>query len=64
MSQMFGGCSSLINLNLSTFNTENVTDMNSMFSDCTSLTYINLSSFNKMFNLCITCSIDAILCLF
>ena len=43
---MFADCSSLTNLNLSNFNTQNVTDMNHMFSDCSSLTNINLSNFN------------------
>jgi len=46
MSCMFGGCSSLININLSNFNTNNATDMSGMFSGCSSLTYINLSNFN------------------
>ena len=31
MSQMFQGCSSLTTLNLSSFNTNNVTNMDSMF---------------------------------
>ena len=43
---MFWGCSSLININLSNFNTQNVTDMNSMFYKCSSLTNINLSNLN------------------
>jgi len=57
---MFSHCSSLINLNLSNFNTQNVTEMNSMFSFCSSLTNLNLSNFNTqndaymhgMFNIC------------
>ena len=43
---MFSHCSSLINLNLSNFNTQNVTNMNSMFSHCSSLKDLNLSNFN------------------
>ena len=43
---MFSGCSSLTNINLSNFNTQNVTDMRWMFSYCSSLTNINLSNFN------------------
>ena len=43
---MFFGCKSLTNLNLSNFNSENVTNMSYMFSDCNSLTNLNLSNFN------------------
>ena len=43
---MFSYCKSLINLNLSNFNTQNVTDMSYMFCDCKSLTNLNLSNFN------------------
>ena len=46
MSDMFSWCSSLININLSNFNTNNVTDMSWMFGRCLSLTNINLSNFN------------------
>ena len=57
---MFLECSSLTNLNLSNFKTQNVINMNGMFSDCSSLTNINLSNFNTqnvtdmigMFNNC------------
>ena len=45
MSEMFNCCLSLTNLNLSNFNTQNVTDMNYMFYDCYSLTNLNLSNF-------------------
>ena len=41
---MFCGCSSLTNINLSNFNTNNVNDMSYMFSGCSSLTNINLSN--------------------
>jgi len=43
---MFSNCSSLTNINLSNFNTQNVTDMSSMFLFCRDLTNINLSNFN------------------
>ena len=46
MQQMFQGCSSLTNLDLSTFNTQNVITMFNMFGGCSSLTSIDLSSFN------------------
>ena len=46
MSDMFSKCSSLINLNLSNFNTNNVTNMSYMFFNCSSLTSLNLSNFN------------------
>ena len=36
----------LTNLNLSHFNTKNVTNMNSMFSGCNSLSNIDLSNLN------------------
>lgn len=45
MENMFYYCSSLTSLDLSSFNTENVTNMGSMFCYC-SLTSLNLSSFN------------------
>ena len=37
MSAMFDGCSSLTNINLSNFNTNNVTNMSWMFNGCSSL---------------------------
>jgi surface protein len=43
---MFYECSSLTNINLSNFNTQNVTNMSWMFGGCSSLTNINLSNFN------------------
>ena len=57
---MFYFCSSLTNLDLSNFNTQNVINMESMFYNCTSLTNLNLSNFNtqnvtnmgNMFNDC------------
>ena len=41
MSVMFGGCKSLTNIDLSNFNTQNVTNMNFMFGGCNSLTNID-----------------------
>ena len=43
---MFGGCSSLTNIDLSKFNGSNVISMNDMFYECSSLKDINLSNFN------------------
>ena len=43
---LFSGCSSLININLSNFNSLNITNMSYMFYGCESLTNINLSNFN------------------
>ena len=42
MSYMFYYCNSLTNLNLSNFNTQNVTDMRSMFYECNSLIKKNI----------------------
>ena len=39
---LFYDCSSLISIDLSHFNTDNITDMNSMFDNCTILSVINL----------------------
>ena len=46
MESMFYECSSLSALDLSTFNTSNVTDMRSMFCGCSSLSTLDLSTFN------------------
>ena len=43
---MFSYCSSLTSLDLSNFNTNNVTNMGSMFYNCSSLISLNLSNFN------------------
>ena len=43
---MFGGCKGLTSLDLSSFNTANVTNMNGMFISCSSLTSLDLSKFN------------------
>ena len=43
---MFYGCSALTSLNLSSFNTANVTSMGYMFYNCSALTSLDLSNFN------------------
>ena len=43
---MFYNCKALISLDLSNFNTQNITDMNFMFSNCYSLISLDLSNFN------------------
>ena len=44
---MFAYCSSLKELNISNFNTNNVIDMERMFFECSSLEKINISNFNN-----------------
>ena len=46
MSYMFYECSSLKELNLNNFNTNNVTNMRCMFLGCSSLKELNLNRFN------------------
>ena len=46
MEEMFGGCSSLTNLNLNTFNTSNVTSMHGMFNSCVRLSDLDLRGFD------------------
>ena len=46
MSSMFYNCSSLTTLDLSNFNTNNVSNMSRMFYYCSSLATLNLNSFN------------------
>ena len=46
MSYMFSNCKSLVLIDLSSFNTNNVTNTSYMFSCCSSLKSIDLSSFN------------------
>ena len=43
---MFNGCSALTSLDLSSFNTSKVTNMQDMFNGCSALTSLDLSSFN------------------
>ena len=42
---MFSGCSSLKQLNLKNFNTNNVIDMSNIFYRCSSLKELNLDNF-------------------
>ena len=46
MANMFSGCRSLTNLDLSCFNTSKVTNMAYMFSGCSNLTSLNLTGFD------------------
>ena len=43
---MFYGCNNLTTLNLSNFDTQNVTDMGGMFYECGNLSELNLSNFD------------------
>ena len=43
---MFEGCSSLISINLSYFDTSNIFDMSSIFINCISLKILDISNFN------------------
>ena len=45
MCEMFKGCSSLTSLDVSKFDTQNVTNMSNMFDGCSSLTSLDLSNF-------------------
>ena len=47
MKSLFYDCISLKSINLSNFQTPNVTDMSCMFYNCSSLNEINLSNFNN-----------------
>ena len=44
---MFCECSSLTNINLSNFNTNNITNMSGMFSRCYKLTKDNIIVYDK-----------------
>ena len=46
MNGMFSNCSSLTSLDLSSFDTSNVTDMSNIFSNCSSLINLDLSDFD------------------
>lgn len=60
LNYLFYSCSSLTTLDVSNFNTSNVTNMSSMFYNCSSLTSLDVSKFNTsnvtkmtaMFNSC------------
>jgi len=46
MTYMFYWCEKLTNLDLSNFNTSQVTNMNSIFRECVSLTDLDISGFD------------------
>ena len=46
MECMFSNCSSIENLSVYNFNTENVTNMSFMFNECSSLNDIDITNFN------------------
>lgn len=46
MGQLFAGCSSLKSLDVSNFNTPNVSNIDSLFYNCSGLTSLDVSSFN------------------
>ena len=58
--KMFNNCTNLTSIDVSSFNTSNVTNMSSMFDNCSKLTFLNISNFdtsnvtnmNSMFNGC------------
>ena len=43
---LFGECEAITSIDLSNFNTQDVTNMDSMFGKCFSLSYIDLTNFN------------------
>ena len=47
MGRMFYECNELEYLDLSNFNTSNITNMDYMFAGCNKLKYLNLSNFPK-----------------
>jgi len=47
MDSMLYDCNSLTNLNLSNFNTQNVTDMGCMFCHCNSLSNLNFQIYTQ-----------------
>ena len=48
MGGLFSGCNSLTNLDLSNFETSNVTNFTGMFRDCNNLVNLDLSNFNTL----------------
>ena len=46
MNNMFAGCKALQTLDLSNFNTNQVTDMAGMFSSCDKIQTVNVSNFD------------------
>ena len=52
---MFNGCSNLTSLDLSNFDTSNVTSMEGMFYNCSSLTELDLSNFDTSNTINMSC---------
>ena len=50
MEGMFSGCDSLINLDLSNFDTSNLRNMKYMFHECDNLASVDLSGFALTYN--------------
>ena len=48
MEYMFYNCSSLVNLNLNNFNTENAVDISNMFNYCSNLLNLNFPFLNTL----------------
>ena len=46
INHLFSGCNNITKINLSNFNTQNVTDMSFMFEECNNLKIIDLSNLN------------------
>ena len=46
MNEMFRGCSNLISLNLSNFNSKNIEEISQIFEGCSKLIYLDLSNFD------------------
>ena len=46
MQQMFYDCNKIVNLNISSFDTSNVTNMSKMWYNCKSISVLDLSGFN------------------
>ena len=46
MKYMFAGCISLTSIDVSHFNTSNVTNMANMFVNCSELTSVNMNNLN------------------
>ena len=54
---MFLGCNNLTSLDVSNFNTSEVTTMRGMFQNCTKLTSLDLNNFNtNKVLICMVCS--------
>ena len=65
MTYMFSGCSSLKELNLNNFNTNNVINMRWMFCECFTLKELNINNFNtnkaSIYHMFLGCSNELIM---